>query len=126
MLAMDVPVIVQLEFQQSSFETVEVPQLQFLDRLPDIPVATQRQVLTVQTVQKTGDSTVQRVAADVPVRGFVLARVAPCRVMKVAQLDGRWAEMENFSVRINMSTYIRQNYLMSTCLPEASVNDRMH
>ena len=51
---MDVPVIMQLEFQQSFFETVEVPQTRFLDRLPDIPVAaTQRQVLTVQAVQKT-------------------------------------------------------------------------
>ena len=62
----DVPVIMQLEFQQS-FETVEVSQIQFLHRLPDIPVATQRQVLIVQTVQETGDSSAQRVAADIPV-----------------------------------------------------------
>ena len=60
MPVMDVPVIMQ--FQQSFFETVEVPQTQFLHRLPDSPVATHRHVLTVQSVQKTGDSTVQRVA----------------------------------------------------------------
>ena len=58
---MDVPIIMQLESQQSFFET----QIQFLDRMSDIPVVTQRQALTVQTVQKTRDSTVQRVAADV-------------------------------------------------------------
>ena len=43
-------------------------QIQFLDRLPHFPVATQRQVLTVQIVQKTGGSTFQRVAADAPVK----------------------------------------------------------
>ena len=52
----DVAVITQHKFQQF-FETVEVPQLQFLDRLLDIPVVLQRQVLTVQTVQKTRTST---------------------------------------------------------------------
>ena len=49
---MDVPAIMQLELQ-SFFETVEMPQIQFLDRLPDIPVVTQTQVVMVQTVQKT-------------------------------------------------------------------------
>ena len=53
----DVSMIMQLEFQQSKYETAKVPQIQFVDRLPDVPVVTQRWVLTVQTVQKTGDST---------------------------------------------------------------------
>ena len=66
--SIDLPVIVQLEFQQSFFETVEVPQIQFSDRVRDIPVVTQRWVLTVQIVHKTGKiQQVQCVAADVPV-----------------------------------------------------------
>ena len=71
---MDVSVIMQLEFQQSSFETVEMPQIQFIDRLPDIPIVTQRWVLTVQTVQKPEIPRVQRVAADVSVN---IQRQAP-------------------------------------------------
>ena len=39
----DIPVITHAKFQQF-FETVEVPQVQFFDRLPDIPVVPQRQV----------------------------------------------------------------------------------
>ena len=66
--SIDLPVIVQLEFQQSFFETVEVPQIQFSDRVLDIPVVTQRWVLTVQIVKMTGKiQQVQCVAADVPV-----------------------------------------------------------
>ena len=49
----DAPVIMQLEFQQSKFEKVKLPQVQFLDRALDIPVFPQR---GVQLVQKTGDS----------------------------------------------------------------------
>ena len=41
----------QLEFQQSQHEWEKVPQVQFFDRVLDIPVATQRCVPTVQTVQ---------------------------------------------------------------------------
>ena len=45
-----------------------MPQIQFLDRVLDIPVVTQRRVLTVQIVQKTCKiPQVQRVAVDVPV-----------------------------------------------------------
>ena len=40
---MDVPVITQLQFQQSFVEYVEVPQTQFSDRVVD-SVASQRQV----------------------------------------------------------------------------------
>ena len=44
---MDVPVIM-LEFQQSkSFEKLEVPQIQLIDEVVDIPVVLQRQVPTV-------------------------------------------------------------------------------
>ena len=43
----DVPVIM-LEFQQSmSFENLEVPQIQLIDEVVDIPVVSQRQVPTV-------------------------------------------------------------------------------
>ena len=43
----------QLEYQQSKFENLDVPQILFIDRVPDIPVATQRRVCAVQTVQLT-------------------------------------------------------------------------
>ena len=39
-LAVDVPVIMQLD-QQSKFENLEVPQFLFIDRVLDIPAATQ-------------------------------------------------------------------------------------
>ena len=39
-LAVDVNVIMQLD-QQSKFENPEVPQFLFIDRVPDIPAATQ-------------------------------------------------------------------------------------
>ena len=46
----DVPVIIQREFQQSmSYENLEEPQIQFIVRVSDMPVVAQRQVLTVQT-----------------------------------------------------------------------------
>ena len=35
--------------------TVEVPQVQYIDRVVDVPVVMQRQVPTIQTVQKTVD-----------------------------------------------------------------------
>ena len=41
-LAVDVLVTVQLEYQQSKFENPEVPQFLFIDRVPDIPVVTQK------------------------------------------------------------------------------------
>ena len=44
------------EFQESKRFELKVPQIQFFLRVPDIPVATQRQVLTVQTVQPTSRS----------------------------------------------------------------------
>ena len=45
----DMPVVVQRQVQ----ETVEVPQLQFIDKAVDVPVVVQRQVPIVQKVQKT-------------------------------------------------------------------------
>ena len=46
----DVPVITQLEFQQfMSYENLEVPQIQLVVGVQDIPVVSQRQVPTVQT-----------------------------------------------------------------------------
>ena len=48
---MDVPVIM-LEFQQSmSYENLEVPQIQLIIEVVDIPVVLQRQVPTVLQVQ---------------------------------------------------------------------------
>ena len=47
----DVSVIVQLQFQQSFVEYVEVPQLQFFDRV--VVQLLQRDRYTVQTVQKS-------------------------------------------------------------------------
>ena len=46
-LAVDVPVIMQLD-QQSKLEKPEVPQFLFIDRVPDIPAVPQRQVRAVQ------------------------------------------------------------------------------
>ena len=53
-LAVYVPVIMQLEYQQSKYENLEVPQLQFIVGLLDIPVVTQRQVPTVPTFTVPG------------------------------------------------------------------------
>ena len=48
----DVPVITQLQFQQSLlYDNVEVPQIQFIVRVPDLPG--ERSIPTVQTVLKT-------------------------------------------------------------------------
>ena len=46
----------QLKFQQSFVVSVDVPQIPFIDRVVDISAASQRQVRTMQIVQKTGDS----------------------------------------------------------------------
>ena len=52
----DVPVIISDKLQQSIVdENLEVPKIQFIDRVVDIPVVLQRRVPTVQTVQKTGE-----------------------------------------------------------------------
>ena len=52
----DVPVIISDKLQQSIVhENVEVPQIQFIDRVVDFSVVLQRRVPTVQTVQKTGE-----------------------------------------------------------------------
>ena len=49
---MDVPVITQLEFQQFvSYGNLEVPQIQLIVEVVDIPVVLQRQVPTVLQVQ---------------------------------------------------------------------------
>ena len=48
---MDVPVITQLEFQFVSYENLEVPQIQLIVEVVDIPVVLQRQVPTVLQVQ---------------------------------------------------------------------------
>ena len=52
----DVPVIIGDKLPQSkSYVSVEVPQIQFIVTVLDIPVATQRRLPTVQTVLKTGE-----------------------------------------------------------------------
>ena len=67
MLPLVVLVTMQLKFQQSIVEFLKVLQLQFFDRLVATSVASQRG-LTVQTVQKTGDSMVQFwMVVDMPV-----------------------------------------------------------
>ena len=48
--------IMQVKFQQSFVVSVDVPQIPFIDRVVDLSVVSQRQGCTVQTVQKTGDS----------------------------------------------------------------------
>ena len=53
-----VPVTMQLQFQQSFVVILQVPQLQFIDRVVDTSVDTETG-LTMQTVQKTRDSMVQ-------------------------------------------------------------------
>ena len=51
-VVVDVPVITQLEFQQFvSYEDLEVPQIQLIVEVVDIPVVLQRQVPTVLQVQ---------------------------------------------------------------------------
>ena len=55
---MDVPVLLSDKFLQSKEFDQNVPQIQFIFRVWDIPVVQQRRLRTVQPVQKTGDSTV--------------------------------------------------------------------
>ena len=55
----DVSVNMQRKFQQFMPIDKEVPQILFIARVLDIPVVPLRQALTVQTVQKTPDSTAQ-------------------------------------------------------------------
>ena len=56
LFVVDVPVIISDKFQQSIvYEDVEVPQIQFIDRVVDFSVVLQRRVPAVQTVQKTGE-----------------------------------------------------------------------
>ena len=48
LLVVDVPVIISDKFQQSIvYEDVEVPQIQFIDRVVDFSVVLQRRVRTV-------------------------------------------------------------------------------
>ena len=54
-LVVDVPALFSDKFQQSKEFYRFVPQIQFT-RVWDIPVVEQRQIRTVHTVQKTGDS----------------------------------------------------------------------
>ena len=54
---MDVSVNMQRKFQQSLPINGEVPQILFIARVLDIPVMPLRRARTVQTVQKTPDST---------------------------------------------------------------------
>merc|ERR1712209_380195 len=51
----DIPVVQQRQVPtvQTVQKTVEVPQLQFIDKVVDIPVVAQRQIPMVQTVEKT-------------------------------------------------------------------------
>ena len=51
----DVPAIFSDKLQSKLYENVEVPQIQFIVTVLDIPVATQRRSPTVQSVQKTGE-----------------------------------------------------------------------
>ena len=91
-LAVDVPVTMQLEHQQSKLENPEVPQFLFIGRVPDIPAATQRRVRAVQNcAENRQDSTgaVLGMVVDVPV---VLQRqvlgVGQCRkTVEVPQLQ---------------------------------------
>ena len=49
----DVPVILQVEFQQSKLYVWMVAQIQFIDRVLELPLVQQRSVPTAQTMQKT-------------------------------------------------------------------------
>ena len=54
----DVPVLLQYQFQQSKvYVNMKVSQIQFVDRVLDIPVMQQRQVRTVPTSAETRHST---------------------------------------------------------------------
>ena len=42
-------------------KTMEVPQVQYIDKIVDVPVVAQRQVSTIQTVQRTVEVPQQRI-----------------------------------------------------------------
>ena len=80
LLVVDVPVFISDKIQQSIvFEDVEVPQIQFFDRVVDIPVSTQRRLPTVQTVQKTG---------EIPLVQFWTRFVSTARTMRMNSTSG--------------------------------------
>ena len=69
---MDVPVVLQRQGPaiQAVQQTVEVPQVQYIDNAVDVPVVVQRQVPSIETVQKTVEvPQTQHIdkVADVPV-----------------------------------------------------------
>ena len=79
----DVPVIMQPEFQQSFlFVFLEMPQIQFMIKVPDIPVVCSDGYAQCKTVQNTGDSTVYflGVVVNAPV---VVQRQVPGMVQTV-------------------------------------------
>ena len=98
-ILVDVPVIMQLKFQQSvPLEKVKVPQVQFLDRLLEHPVVPQRWVRTVETVQKNWRfHSSGRLVADV----FVNMQ----RRVPVISGDVRGSQISSLTVFMTISTW---------------------
>ena len=93
----NVPVVLQRQKPviQKVQKTVEVSQVQYVDKIVDVPVLAQRQVPVIQTVQKTVE--VQRVqlldrVVDVSV---VLQRQVPCPWMPRERIQERIVEESN-------------------------------
>ena len=83
-LAVDVPVIMQLD-QQSKLENPEVPQFLFIDRVPDIPAATQRRVRAVQNCAENRQDSA----------GAVLGMIVDAPVVVLRQVLGGSDSTEN-------------------------------
>ena len=76
---MDMPVVVQRQVQK----TVEVPQIQFIDKAVDVPVIVQRQVPIVRKVQKTVEVPQAQSTDEVMDAPVILQRHVPA--VQVAQ-----------------------------------------
>merc|ERR1711916_74501 len=81
---------------QTVQKTVEVPQLQFIDKVVDIPVEAQRQIPMVQTVQKT---------IEIPQLQYI-DKVVDVPVVQVVQVPQ--VQVVEKTVEIPQSSQLRQ------------------
>ena len=93
----DMPVMMQRQAQK----TVEVPQVQFIDKAVDVPVIVQRQVPIVQKVQKTEEvpqaqSTDEVMDAPVIMRQVPAVQVAQKIIASSAENDHVTQEAEKY------------------------------
>ena len=117
----DVPVIMQLQFQQSFVEYVEVPELQFIDRVVVASSCVTETGLPVQIVQQTME------ISQVPFLALLLTRPLLCNhrclgahawfdsgcIFCVSLRRGLWKISHIFYVKVEL--WILRSILVSSC-----------